>query len=381
MLQIMKTLRIDLPQEREAGYNIIIGEHLLKEAGSHIKPHLANNRTIILSDENTAKLYLSDLQKSLDSAGITHDCLVFAGGEQAKSMTQYEALIDDLFTKNIERQTTLIALGGGIVGDLCGFLAATIMRGIPFIQIPTTLLAQVDSAVGGKTGINTKAGKNMVGAFHQPLLVLTDISLLQSLPIRHLRAGYAEIVKYALIQDKAFFDWLEEHGESIVSNPPDTSALAYAIEHSCTHKADIVAKDTQEHGVRALLNLGHTFAHALEACREHDDQLLHGEAVAIGLDLAFRLSHKLGHCDSSEVKRVQSHLHKTGLQISHAELLPHIDKSVLPELLIQKMQFDKKVQNSKLRLILAKKIGASFIAEGIPTEAILATITDYLHNS
>lgn len=374
----MPKLRINLSQARDDSYDIIIGDALLSQAGERIKPHLANNRTIILSDEITAKLYMDQLCNSLDSADIAHDAVIFAGGEAAKSISQYSDLADKLFAKNIERQTTLIALGGGIVGDLCGFLAATILRGVNFIQIPTTLLAQVDSAVGGKTGINSCAGKNMIGAFYQPRLVLADISLLQSLPIRHLRAGYAEIVKYALIGDEKFFTWLEKHGESIVSSPPNSDALAYAVEASCKHKADIVAADEKESGIRALLNLGHSFGHALEACRLHDDQLLHGEAVAIGLDLAFRLSHKLGFCSIGEVDRLQTHLRKTGLYMPPAKLLPHIPQQNLPRMLMQKMQFDKKVQNAKIRLILASKIGKAFISEDSPTDAITEIISDYL---
>ncbi len=344
----------------ERSYDILVGENLLAKASEFLEPVLRRGRVVVVTDENVADLHLPTLQQSLDAAGIVHDSITLPPGEGSKNFATLQSLLDQLLALRIERNDTIIALGGGVIGDLTGFAAAILRRGIACIQIPTTLLSQVDSSVGGKTGINTDYGKNLVGAFHQPRLVLADVSLLASLPRRELLAGYAEIVKYGLLGDASFFGWLEKNSDSLLSG--DVAALTHAVLSSCRAKADIVAQDEREGGIRALLNLGHTFGHAFEAEAGYGGSLLHGEGVAIGMVQAFRLSAALGFCSLVEANRVAAHLEKVGLPTTPRQAgLNH----AAPEILINHMQQDKKVEDGKLTFILVRTIGEAFISQDV----------------
>jgi 3-dehydroquinate synthase len=281
-------LRVELGPR---GYDILVGDGLLATAGQWIAPIAQGQRLFVVTDETVAAAHLATLERALDDAGIAYEALVLPPGEQTKGFAHLESLTSRLLTLKVERRSLLAAFGGGVIGDLTGFAASILLRGIDFVQIPTTLLAQVDSSVGGKTGIDTAQGKNLIGSFHQPRLVLADTEVLSTLGRRELLAGYAEIVKYGLINDVAFFDWLETHGTGVIEGDP--AARRHAIVTCCAAKAAIVAADERESGARQLLNLGHTFAHALEAELGYDDRLLHGEAVAIGLVMAFDLSVRL----------------------------------------------------------------------------------------
>ena len=323
----------------ERSYAIHIARGLVATAGELVRPVLRAPRTIIVSDQTVAPLYLPGLQASLADADIANEAHIVPAGEASKSFAVFEDLVEFLLARKVERSTTLIALGGGVVGDLCGFAAAVTLRGIDFVQIPTTLLAQVDSAVGGKTGINTRHGKNLIGSFHQPRLVVCDVDTLSTLPRRELLAGYAEVVKYGLINDAAFFGWLEDNGAKLLAG--DAPATATAIAHCCRAKAAIVAADEREAGQRALLNLGHTFAHALEAEADYGDRLLHGEAVAIGLCWAFELSARLGLCPPADAARVRTHLASVGLAVRPPATT---GMSWSTERLIEHMGHDKKVR-------------------------------------
>jgi 3-dehydroquinate synthase len=301
-------IRVDLG---DRSYDIDVGHGLLAGAGARIRPLLAQPRVVVVTDERVANLYLEELTASLAAAGIVHAAVVLPPGEATKDFPHLADLCDQVLALGIERRTTLLALGGGVIGDITGFAAAILLRGLDFVQVPTTLLAQVDSSVGGKTGINTKAGKNLVGAFHQPKLVLADTATLTTLDDRQLRAGYAEVVKYGLLGDAPFFDWLEEYGDAVLRREP--AALQRAVAVSCRAKAAVVAADEREGGIRALLNLGHTFGHALEAETGFGAVLLHGEAVAVGMVLAFELSSRLGLAaaeDAARVRRRWRHGHR-----------------------------------------------------------------------
>ena len=280
-------------------------------------------------------------------------------------------MCDELLEAGIERQDMIIALGGGVIGDLAGFAAAILRRAIDFIQIPTTLLAQVDSSVGGKTGINVRAGKNLIGAFHQPRLVLADIDVLDTLPARELCAGYAEVAKYGLISDASFYDWLEANGTGLIAG--DKEARAHAIDISCRAKAAIVAEDEREGGVRALLNLGHTFGHALEAATGYSDRLLHGEGVAIGMVLAFRFSEHLGHCAPGTAERVAAHLKAVGLPVSPREIDGQLPGAAE---ILRIMHQDKKTVAGRLTFILTRGVGEAFIARDVPGDDVLAFLED-----
>ena len=326
---------------------------------------LARPRVAIITDSTVAALHLTQLQESLDAAGIQNDVIIIPAGEGSKNFTQLQAVLDQLLELRIERRDTIVALGGGVVGDLAGFAAAILRRGVDFIQIPTTLLSQVDSSVGGKTAVNVSQGKNLVGAFYQPRLVLADVSALSTLPERELRAGYGEVVKYGLIDDFAFFEWLEGNGPHMLDGVP--SALAHAVAVSCRSKAAIVARDERESGDRALLNLGHTFAHALEAEAGYDGRLLHGEAVAIGLDMAFTLSSQLGLCPSQDSARVRRHLERMGLPVSASQMGLG---TLTADVMLGHMRQDKKVSQGQLTFILAKGIGQSFITNDVSEDAV-----------
>jgi 3-dehydroquinate synthase len=348
-------------------YNILIGERLLAEAGLHIKPLLNRGLAAIVTDENVAALHLATLQSQLAAAGIRTEAIILPPGEKTKSYEQFAHVCDRLLAIGIERRDMVIALGGGVIGDLAGFAAAVLRRGVDFIQIPTSLLAQVDSSVGGKTGINSPYGKNLVGAFHQPRLVLADLSLLKTLPRRELAAGYAEVVKYGLLGDAPFFHWLEDNVAAIGAT--DMAAIAEAVLVSCRAKAAIVAEDETETGVRALLNLGHTFGHALEAATGYSQRLLHGEAVSIGMVQAFRFSEDLGHCPPQTATRVAAHLKAAGLP-THVS---HIQGELPPSTkLLDLMRQDKKASEGRLTFILAKGIGQAFVAKNVDDNKVLS---------
>jgi len=339
-------------------YDIVIGQGLLAQAGEHVPPLLSSKKLCIVTDETVAKLYLVKLMHTLEAAGLT-PCppIILPPGEQTKNFQQLQSIIEKSLSYKLNRNSTLIALGGGVIGDIAGFAAAILMRGIGFVQIPTTLLSQVDSSVGGKTGINTAAGKNLAGAFYHPKVVLIDTDVLKTLPVRELKAGYAEIAKYALINDPAFFNWLEQNGRALLEG--DAAAQKYAIYASCRAKAAIVEEDENEQkDIRALLNLGHTFGHALEALGGYDGRLLHGEAVGIGALLAHEFSLQLGLCPAHDVERLRLHLLKTGLMMEPPFKVTAHD-------MLARMHGDKKNTDGQITLILTKGIGQAFVARHI----------------
>lgn len=357
-----QTVRVDLG---ERSYDIVIGLDLISRAGELIAPLLHRKKVAIVTDKNVAGHHLDALHTSLDENTIAHDTIIVSPGEGSKSFATLESVCDQLLRAKIERADVVLALGGGIVGDLTGFAASVLRRGISFIQIPTTLLAQVDSSVGGKTGINTKQGKNLIGAFHQPRQVIADITALDTLPARDFLSGFAEVIKYGLIDDPDFFTWLDAHGSTIMAG--DYDARIKAVTKSCKAKARIVAMDEKESGVRALLNLGHTFGHALEAETGFSDRLLHGEGVAIGMMLAHRFSTKLGLCSAEDTAQVEKTFSTLGLPTS----LAHIRNSrPSSDVLVDHMFQDKKVADGKLTLILTKGIGKAFIAKDVDPAAI-----------
>lgn len=344
-------------------YDIFIGSHLLARAADMIAPLLPRAKTAIITDTHVAPLHLKTLTDSLDAAGIAHDTFIVPAGEASKNFTQLEALCDWLLDMKIERHDCVIALGGGVIGDLTGFAAAILRRGTRFIQIPTTLLAQVDSSIGGKTAVNSSRGKNLIGAFHQPDLVLADMDVLATLPPREIGAGYAEIVKYGALGDAGFFDWLCENGQDVLAL--NGEATAHAVAQSCKAKAAIVARDEREAGERALLNLGHTFGHAFEKLTGYGDALLHGEAVAYGMVLAFGYSAEAGLCDPAHAERLRAHIEASGLPARMAQIGNGVFDA---DALIDAMGQDKKVQGGKMRFILARAIGDSFIADNVTAE-------------
>jgi 3-dehydroquinate synthase len=355
-------------------YHIHIGEGLLQEAGSHVAPLLKRPFTAIVTDENVASFHLKTLEASLAAAGIKSVAIILPAGEKTKSFAALADLCEKLLGAGVERRDKIIALGGGVIGDLAGFAAAILRRGIDFIQIPTTLLAQVDSSVGGKTGINTAHGKNLIGAFQQPVLVLADTKLLETLPRRELAAGYAEVAKYGLLGDLAFFEWLEANAELIMRG--DAQARSFAIHKSCSAKAAIVAEDETEQGVRALLNLGHTFGHALESATGYSSRLLHGEGVSIGMAQAFRFSERLRHCGPGTADRVAKHLKSVGLPTHMSDI-----EGPLPPVadLVDIMRQDKKAQGGKLTFILARNIGDAFIARNVADQDVIEFMQEDLN--
>ncbi len=350
-------------------YDILIGSGLLAEAGAHISEIAKSRRVAVVTDANVAPHYLKPLQGSLEEAGFAVQSVVLPAGEGTKCFAELERLCGTLLDQGLERGSLIVALGGGVIGDLAGFAAAILLRGIDYVQIPTTLLAQVDSSVGGKTAIDMPQGKNLVGAFHQPRLVIADSDTLDSLPERELKAGYAEVVKYGLIDRPGFFDWLCDNGQAVLAGDPD--ARRHAIALSCLAKAEIVARDERESGARALLNLGHTFAHGLEAEAGFDGSLLHGEAVAIGKVLALQLSCDKGYCPLADLERLLGHYDSVGLPQSLADLsLAEIDL----ERVLAHMGQDKKVKNGRLTFILARGIGQAFITQDVSEAEVLAAL-------
>lgn len=358
----------------ERAYDVIIGTGLLAQSGALIAPLLHRPRVAVLTDETVSALHLDGLRAGLHAAGVSMTALALPPGESTKSWPHFARAVEWLLAEQVERRDMVVALGGGVIGDLGGFAAAVLRRGVRFVQIPTSLLAQVDSSVGGKTGINTPQGKNLVGAFHQPALVLADIDLLATLPPRDFLAGYGEVVKYGLLGDAAFFDWLEQNAPAMAAG--DVAARHYAVTRSVQMKADIVARDETEQGDRALLNLGHTFCHALEAATGYDGaRLLHGEGVAIGCALAFDLSARMGLCAQETPGRVRAHLRAMGMKTDLGDIPGDLPG---PEGLMQLMAQDKKVQDGKMRFILARDIGAAFVSDAVPGDVLRAVLHDAL---
>lgn len=349
-------------------YEVRIRPGLLAEAGAQIAPLLARPRVAILTDEHVAAAHLPGFRAALAAAGIGSEALALPAGEATKGWDGLRRATEWLLDQRIERRDMVVALGGGVIGDLAGFAAAILRRGVRFVQVPTTLLAQVDSSVGGKTGINAPQGKNLIGAFHQPSLVLADPLVLASLPARDFRAGYGEVAKYGLLGDAGFFDWLEAHGPDLRTDP---EALAQAVARSVAMKAAIVARDEHETGERALLNLGHTFGHALEAATGYSERLLHGEGVALGCVLAFDLSARLGLCAQEAPSRVAGHFRAMGLPVRLAQVPGGLPDAAA---LIRLMGQDKKVVDGRLRLVLARGIGEAFQTEGVEAGALMETL-------
>ena len=353
-------------------YDIVIGRGLLPEIGTLVAARRPQAAAALVTDETVAAHHLATAQAALADAGIEATPVVIPAGENSKSWDGLKRLGEAILAARIERGDLIVALGGGVVGDLAGFAAAIVRRGIDVVQVPTTLLAQVDSSVGGKTGINSVQGKNLIGAFHQPVLVIADTASLDTLPARQFSAGYAEVVKYGLINDPAFFAWLEQNWRNVFAGG---AARDHAIATCCRAKASIVSRDERETGERALLNLGHTFAHAFEAGCGFSERLLHGEAVAIGLSLAFAFSVRLGLLSEDEAERVDRHLAAVGLPTSPS-MVPGGTPG--PDELMTLMAQDKKVKRGRLTFILARGIGESFIAPGIDAAQVRSFLVEKL---
>jgi 3-dehydroquinate synthase len=365
MAQIDHTVHVALG---ERAYDILIGPSLLDDAGAILAEKFPGRRYGIVTDENVARAQLPRLVKSLEAAGLAYSTVVVPAGEASKCYAVLEDVVEGLLAAKLERGDLVIALGGGVIGDLAGFAASITRRGMDFIQMPTSLLAQVDSSVGGKTGINSPHGKNLVGAFHQPKLVLADLSTLDTLDARQFAAGYAEVVKYGLIDDPEFFEWLEANRVEIFAGGP---ARGEAIARCCAHKARVVIEDEKEIGVRALLNLGHTFGHALEKDTGYSDRLLHGEGVAIGMVLAHGFSTKLGLAPGQDKSRVVAHLKAVGLPTTLADIPGTLGST---DTLMAAIAQDKKVSRGALTFILTRGIGQSFIEKNVDPTAV----RDYL---
>jgi 3-dehydroquinate synthase len=354
-------------------YDIVIGRGLLGSLGRRLQALKPGAKAAIVTDANVEKLLLAATQSGLAAADVPATHISVPPGEGSKSFAMFERVCEALIAAKLERGDVVVALGGGVVGDLAGFCAAAVRRGLDYVQVPTTLLAQVDSSVGGKTAINSRHGKNLVGAFHQPVLVVADTALLDSLPPREFRAGYAEVAKYGLLGDAGFFAWLEANADDVFAGAG--AAREHAIATSCRMKAEIVARDERETGDRALLNLGHTFGHAFEAAAGFSGRLLHGEAVALGMALAFDFSARLGLLPQPEAERVKRHLGKAGLPTRIRDVpggVPGVD--ALMDLMAQ----DKKVKRGRLTFILARAVGAAFVAPDVDAAQVRAFLADKL---
>lgn len=351
-------------------YEVRVGAGLIDEAGRHLAPLVRRQPVLIVTDSNVASLHLARLEAALADGGLGHRTFTVPAGEGSKSFAMLERLAGEVLDTGPERGSALVAFGGGVVGDLAGVAASLILRGIDFIQIPTTLLSQVDSSVGGKTGINTRHGKNLIGAFYQPRLVLADTGVLDTLDRRELLAGYGEVVKYGLLGNAAFFGWLEDNGAAVIAGEPE--ARRHAIVQSCRDKAAVVAADEREAGRRALLNLGHTFGHALEAETGFGDALLHGEAVAAGTILAFELSARLGLCPAGDVARLRHHFAAVGLPVDLSGLAGQRWNT---DALMAHMAQDKKVRDGKITFVLVRGIGEAFLSDEIEPEYVRQVLT------
>ena len=367
---MLETVHVDLPGR---AYDVCIGPGLLQDAGVRIAPLVGRSKVCVITDHTVAALHIETLRDGLSAANIDMDVLELPPGEATKSWPFLIQTVEWLLTQKVERGDIVIAFGGGVIGDLVGFAAAILRRGVRFVQIPTSLLAQVDSSVGGKTGINAPHGKNLVGAFHQPALVLADTAVLGTLTARDFLAGYGEVVKYGLLGSSDFFEWLEVQGPALAAG--GMMARVEAVRRSVQMKADIVIRDEIEQGDRALLNLGHTFCHALEAATGYSDRLMHGEGVSIGCALAFELSARIGLCAQEDPSRVRAHLKAMGMKTDVADIegdLP--DAQALFDLMGQ----DKKVINGQLNFVLARGIGKAFVTSDVPLDAVLETLSDAL---
>ena len=361
----MKTITVDLAAtQSERSYPIHIGNGILSQSQIILK-HLPRKRVAIVTNTTVAPLYLERLRSALESHGVASIPIILPDGEEHKNWQTLNLIFDTLLENRCERSTPVIALGGGVVGDLAGFAAATYLRGVPFIQFPTTLLAQVDSSVGGKTGINHPLGKNMIGSFYQPKAVVADSTTLDTLPERELRAGIAEIIKYGLIRDPVFFDWIEQNMAKLLAR--DSEILIEAIRRSCMNKAEVVQTDERESGVRALLNLGHTFGHAIENAMGYG-RWLHGEAVAAGTVLAAELSARMNMIDRIEVERIRRIYVLAGL--------PVVAPSLGPEKYLSLMGLDKKVEGGKMRFILLRRLGEAMVHSFVPAEVLAETLVE-----
>jgi len=355
----------------ERSYDILIGRGLVERAGAEIARRLPGVRAAIVTDNNLASTHLARLIDGLKGAGIGSTAIALPAGEKTKSFDALQEVVDGILEARLERGDVVIALGGGVIGDLSGFAAGIVRRGMNFVQLPTSLLAQVDSSVGGKTGINSARGKNLIGVFHQPKLVLADTGVLDTLPPREFRAGYAEVAKYGLIDRPDFFAWLEKNWREVFSGGP---ARTEAIAESCRAKADVVARDEFETGDRALLNLGHTFGHALEAATRYDsERLVHGEGVAIGMALAHRFSARMNLASPDAAARVEAHLKAVGLPWRMADIAGDLPDA---EALLGFIGQDKKVSRGTLTFILTHGIGQSFIARDVPASEVLAFLKE-----
>lgn len=354
-------------------YDIHIGPGLLADVGGLLQPLLRRRRISVVTDETVASLHLPALRAAMEGSGIEVQALVLPPGEGTKSWSELARTVEWLLAAKVERGDIVLAFGGGVIGDLVGFAAAILRRGVRYVQVPTTLLAQVDSSVGGKTGINTALGKNLAGAFHQPSMVIADTALLHTLPERDFLAGYGEVVKYGLLGDARFFDWLEASATALKAR--EQSAVVHAVTRSCEMKAAIVVRDETEQGERALLNLGHTFCHALEAATGYSDRLLHGEGVAIGCVLAFDLSARLGLCPREDPVRIKAHLAAMGMKRSLRDIA-----GKLPDAkgILALMEQDKKVVDGQLRFVLAHRIGATFVSGDVAVSNVEALLSDAL---
>lgn len=357
----------------DRAYDVEIGPNLIATAGARIAPLLARPRVWVVTDDTVGPLHLDALRAGLAREGIEMSALALPAGESTKRWPEFERTVEWLLEQKVERRDIVVALGGGVIGDLVGFAAAVLRRGVRFVQIPTSLLAQVDSSVGGKTGINAPQGKNLIGAFHQPSLVLADTEILNSLPARDFLAGYGEVVKYGMLGDASFFDWLETHGPAMAAG--DMDARVRAVTRSVQMKADIVVRDETEQGDRALLNLGHTFCHALEAATGYGSRLLHGEGVAIGCALAFELSSRLGLCAQEDPSRVRAHLRAMGMKTDLSDIEGDLPGA---EALLDLMAQDKKVIDGQLRFILARGIGSAFVTSDVARDAVMQLLEDAL---
>lgn len=366
----MNVTKVTVPL-RERAYEIVVGEGLLANAAEYIAPLLRAPRVIIVTDI-AIKNYAESLNAGLKARAIRTDMVMLAAGEQSKSFVQLEQLMNDLLALNPDRKTALIALGGGVIGDLVGFAASILLRGVDFIQIPTTLLAQVDSSVGGKTGINTKAGKNLIGSFYQPKIVLADVAMLTTLSPREMRAGYAEILKYGLIMNADFYAWCERHGEKLLAG--NAEYLTRAVAGCCEMKAHVVGADEQESAGRALLNFGHTFGHALEAECGYDGTLLHGEAVAIGMVMGLRLSTKLGLMVDGLEERLVAHFKAMGMAAIPKDIRNHWDAPRI----VAHFASDKKTENGALTFIVLETLGKARVEKSVNATLALEVVKEFV---
>ncbi|MGO4117169.1 3-dehydroquinate synthase [Rhizobium ruizarguesonis] len=355
----------------ERAYDILIGPGLIARAGAEIASRLKGRKAAVVTDENVAPLYLKALVASLDEAGIASAEVVLPAGEKTKSFEHLITVCDKVLEARVERNDYVIALGGGVIGDLSGFAAGIVRRGVRFVQVPTSLLSQVDSSVGGKTGINSHHGKNLIGVFHQPDLVLADTDVLNSLSVREFRAGYAEVAKYGLIDKPDFFAWLEANWKAVFTGG---SARIEAIAASSQAKADVVVADERENGPRALLNLGHTFGHALEAATAYDSsRLVHGEGVSIGMVLAHEFSARMNLASPDDARRVERHLKEVGLPTRMSDIPGDLPPA---EMLMDAIAQDKKVKSGKLTFILTRGIGQSFVADDVPASEVISFLRE-----